>query len=509
MNHHGKYLLTTSLIAALGGCAGLQENDQKVQARQTRIDAQIAEMRQAQQDSQAARNTDSVRQNLNTAWVSNTTNAQPVVLRPPQLNAHIEINTATPLTISELTHRITMLTGLPIALAADVKLGPQITKPVSYVGTVEGLLNSMTTENSLSQKTENGGITLYRYETVVLRVKRKPGSLSTSTSIGVSGSSATSSSGTTGSSQMSATITGESKFSPWSELVGKIRAILSPDAKVQEAPSSSSIVITAVPREVEIARKVVEDDNKLATTPITVKIEVINISTTGNQNLGVNWNAVFNAVRQGNPYANVIFSTPASLATGNVGNFKISIPSGSSSRYANSDFLIEALNQVDKATTLLRRDFTTLHNVPSGFTRTNSKSYRARTTAAPASSVAGGGEPGVEPGQVTTGVRFVVTPTYIGDGQFSIEINYDDSFLRQLVALGIGKQQIDAPDVDGNQIYNVTTVQLGETSILNAFEVDTNNAGTSGFTADLTNSMNGSNIKQRIYMLITVTGGPV
>lgn len=509
MNHHGKYLLTTSLVVALVGCAGLQENEQKVQARQTRIDAQIAEMRQVQLNSQSIHNNDSSRQNITTAWVSNTTNAQPVVQRPPQLNAHIEINTATALTISDLTNRITMLTGLPIVLSADVKLGPQITKPISYVGTVEGLLNSMTTENTLSQRIEKGGITLFRYETAVLRVKRKPGSLATSTSIGVAGSSSTSSSGTTGSSQLSATITGESKFNPWAELVAKIRAVASPEAKIQEAPTSSSIVITAVPREVEMARKVVEDDNKLATTPITVKVEVINISTSGNQNLGVNWNAVFAELKNGNPLANVVFSTPASLATGNVGNFRINIPQGSTSRFANSDFLIEALNHVDKATTLLRRDFTTLHNVPSGFTRTNSKSYRARTTAAPASSVAGGGEPGVEPGQVTTGVRFVVTPTYLGDGQFAIELNYDDSFLRQLVALGLGKQQIDAPDVDGSQIYNVTTVQLGETSILNAFEVDTNNSGTSGFTASLTNSMSGSDIKQRIYMLITVTGGPV
>lgn len=502
-------LLAAIATAVLAGCANFHEQDKKLEEKQSKIDSRIEALRKSIPNTQLIQQTNDTRQDVQTAWVSNTTNAKPIERRPAQLGASIEINTSMPLSINDLATRITMLNGLPITLNDDVNRGPQIPKVINYVGTTEGLLNQLVADNRLSMKVEHGGVMLYRYDTAVLRVKRKPGSLTTATSIGVTGNTSTSSSGTNGTSQLSATINGQSQFNPWTELVAKIKAVASPEAKIQEAAASSTIVITDVPAAVARARQVVDDDNKLATTPITVKVEVINISTNGNQNLGVNWNAVFSRLEAGNPFASVSFSGPASLATGSVGNFKINIPSGSSSQYANSDFLIEALNQVDKASTLLRRDFTTLHNVPSGFTRTNSKSYRARVTAAPASSVTGGGEPGVEPGQVTTGVRFVVTPTYLGDGLFAVELNYDDSFLRQMVALGMGKQQIDAPDVDGNQIFNVTTVKLGETSILNAFEVDTDNSGTRGFTADITNNMSGSQIKQRIYMLITVTGGPV
>jgi hypothetical protein len=80
--------------------------------------------------------------------------------------------------------------------------------------------------------------------------------------------------------------------------------------------------------------------------------------------------------------------------------------------------------------------------------------------------------------------------------------------LRELVALGVGQQQIDAPDVDGNQIFSITTVKLGETSILNAFEMDTAKSANQGLTAETTSQLAANKTKSRIYMLVTVTGGP-
>ena len=114
---------------------------------------------------------------------------------------------------------------------------------------------------------------------------------------------------------------------------------------------------------------------------------------------------------------------------------------------------------------------------------------------------------GVEPGQINTGVRFIVTPTSLGDGEYSIELNYNDSFLREIVSLGLGSQQIDAPDVDGNQFCNVTTLKLGETAIINAYEVDSTDGAVQGLTSSMTTATRSSAQKQRIYILVTVTGG--
>ena len=129
-------------------------------------------------------------------------------------------------------------------------------------------------------------------------------------------------------------------------------------------------------------------------------------------------------------------------------------------------------------------------------------------TPSPASSTSSGGTVGVEPGQINTGVRFIVTPTYLGDGEYSIELNYNDSFLREIVSLGDGAQQIDAPDVDGNQLFNVTALKMGETSILNAYEVDATDSAIQGLTSAITTAKRGNATKQRIYILVTVTGGP-
>lgn len=79
---------------------------------------------------------------------------------------------------------------------------------------------------------------------------------------------------------MSAAIQGQAVFDPSTGLT-ETKAMLTPDGKIQESPSSSSIVVTDVPEVVERARQAIEDDNKLAATPISVKIEVLSVRPSG------------------------------------------------------------------------------------------------------------------------------------------------------------------------------------------------------------------------------------
>lgn len=497
-------LLAAALIA---GCSSFEQTTNEVGATHDATISRLEALRKAKEPPAITPPT-ATRQKVDGAWITNASSPVAVQRRPVAFDQHIEISPNRQLSISEVAERVTLLTGMPVNLAPDVYRGSQSTSIASFEGTTEELLKRLAGGSRLSMRVEDNSVTLFRYETAILRVKRKPGKLVTKTDIGVSGASSATSSGTTSNGEMSATVGGQANFDPWAELAAKVKAVMTPEGKLEAAAASSTIVVTDVPEAVALARKIVDDDNKLATTAINVKVEVINVSTDDDQNLGINWNLVFAELEAGNPLATLSFASPATMLTGNVGAFKVAVPTGSTSRFANSDFLIQALNKVGKAQTLLRRDFTTIHNVPSGFSRTNSKSYRAKTTAAPASSVGGGGQVGVEPGQVTTGTRFVVTPTYLGDGEFAVELAYNDSFLRELVTLGTGQQQIDAPDVDGNQIFSVTTLKMGETSILNTFELDSVKAANQGLTASTTSQMSSTKTKTRIYMLVTVTGGP-
>lgn len=506
---NNKFTVIALATSALVGCSSLEKPTKDLAVQQESTIERVQTMRKAQDAANAVDpNAGAARQKVDGAWVTTASSPLAVQRRPAGMDAKIELAGLKTYSAVSLSERITTLTGMPVSIAPDVHRIPVVPQPAGFSGSVEDLLNQFAGTNRLSIRFENGGVTLFRYETAVLRVKRKPGKLTSQAQIGVTGSSTSNSSGSNSSGDMSASISGSSSYDPWMELAAKVKAVLTPEGKVQEAAATSSIVVTDVPEVVELARKIVADDNMLATTAIKVTIEVLNIANDDDQDLGINWNGVFQEIQNANPLATVTFSGPQAAANSSVGSFRINVPSTSSSRYANSDFLIRALNKVGKAQTLLRRDFTTLHNVPSGFSRTNSKSYRARTTAAPASSVGGGGQVGVEPGQVMTGTRFIVTPTYLGENQFAVEISYNDSFLREMVPLGTGQQTIDSPDVDGNQSYSITTLAMGETSILNAFEIDTAKAANQGLTADTTSQLTTNKTKSRIYMLVTVTGGP-
>ena len=499
-------LLTTGVaLAALTAC-GTNQTAKGVDQHAAATLARIEALRSA--STPTIELTDS-RQKIQDAWVAGPVNTISIVKRPPQMDAQIDINSSTSITVLGALARIKMLTGLDVQVAPDVMTKPPAPFGNLFTGTVEELLQKLCISNKLSlryakDKTE---VTLYRYETASLRVKRKPGVLQTTTQLGVTGGGSSNGNEARSGGEMSAAIQGQAIFDPWRELTEKVKAMLSPDGKVKESPSTSDILVTDLPEVVDRIRKIVEDDNKLASTPISVKVEIISITTADDQNLGVNWNLVFATLKNGNPLATINFGSPNTFASGSYGAFSIATAPGSTSRFANSDFLIDALSKVANTKTLLRRDFTSLHNVPSGFSRTNSKTYRARVTPAPASSTSTGGTVGVEPGQINTGVRFIVTPTSLGDGEYSIELNYNDSFLREIVSLGLGSQQIDAPDVDGNQFFNVTALKLGETAIINAYEVDSTDGAVQGLTSAVTTATRSSAQKQRIYILVTVTGG--
>lgn len=505
-----KPFLSVILLASLGvvGCSSFEEKTNALGATQEETLARIEKLRPTKPPLSVADSTGS-RQKVDGSWVTNATSPVTINKRPPAFDIPISVKTTKSKSVSEVASMILLVTGMPVTLAPDVYRGPQLQGIANYEGTTEDVLKKLAGINRLSMRLENGGVTLYRYESAILRVKRKPGDLNLTTKMGVTASSAATSTSSTSNGDMSASIAGQSKFDPWAELSAKVKSVLTPEGRAEAAPATGSIIVTDVPEAVALARKIIDDDNKLATTAITVKVEVINVANNDDQNLGINWNGVFAELEKGNPLAGVTFAGPGSLATGSVGSFKVNIPAGSTSRFANSDFLIQALNKVGKAQTLLRRDFTTLNNIPSGFARTNSQSFRAKTSAAPASSVGGGGgQVGVEPGQITTGTRFFVTPTYLGDGEYSVELNYDDSFLRELSKLGSGQQEIDAPNVDSNQTFNIATLKFGETTILNAFELDTNKAANQGLTASTTSQTSSATSKTRIIMLVTVTGGP-
>lgn len=499
-------LSAVAFAVAVTGCANTDigkrgaELAVKQEASAARVSAFQAEMQKLADEKTAA---NSLRERTDSPFFSST-DKPTASIRPPQLDKKVDIKIVDNVSLSAVVSLLSQMSGMPIRTSADVGAAAlqENLRPVAS-GPLEEVVKQIASSLNLSTKVEDGALVIFRTETRVFRSKRSVGSYKTTTNIGVQGSSSTAgnNTGAVGNSSIASSVSGTSNFDPWTELGESIKAALTQAGRVNVMQANGTIVVTDTPQGIARAEKIIDIDNKLASHPILVKLEIISLQDNNADDLGVNWNYLFEQAKG----LKLAFASPGALSQGSVGAFRVS-KVGSLAN--NSDFLISALSDRGKTHTLLRREFQSFHNVPASIARTSSIAYRARVTASGVSSSAGATEPGVEPGAVTTGIKLFVTPTWIGNDDYVITVTYDDSFLKNLAALGTGKQQIDAPEVDSTQSFTVAQLKTGYTAVLNTLEIDEDSYKTRGLSSSITTGQGSSGKKLRFFMLLTVVQGP-
>lgn len=507
MTIHPKLKLSAvSIAVVLAGCSSTSMNQKSTQVNTSqesstaRVSAFQADL-QKQVEQRAAAN--SIREKTDSPFFSTTEKATSGI-RPPALDKRVDIKVAENMSLSTVVSLLSQMSGMPIRLEADVgvEAGQEKLRP-AFSGRLDDVVKQIAGSMNLSTRLEDDSMVIYRTETRVFRSKRSVGSFKTITNIGVLGASSTqgNNTGASGNSTIASSVSGESSFDPWKELAASIAAALTPAGKVNVMQANGTIVVTDTPAGINRAEKIIDIDNRLASHPILVKLEVISVQDNTADDYGVNWTYLFERARG----FNLNFVSPGALSQGSVGAFRATKVGGPSN---NSDFLISALSDRGKTHTLLRREFQSFHNVPASIARTSSRAYRARVTPSGVASSSGATEPGVEPGSVTTGIKLFVTPTWTGNDEYTITVTYDDSFLKTLAQLGTGKQTIDAPEVDSTQSFNIAQVRTGYTAVLNTLEIDEDSYNTRGLSSSITTGQGSGGKKLRFFMLLTVVQGP-
>ena len=140
-------LLTTGVaLAALTAC-GTNQTAKGVDQHAAVTLARIEALRSA--STPTIELTDS-RQKIQDAWVAGPVNTISIVKRPPQMDAQIDINSSTSITVLGALARIKMLTGLDVQVAPDVMTKPPAPFGNLFTGTVEELLQKLCISNKLS-----------------------------------------------------------------------------------------------------------------------------------------------------------------------------------------------------------------------------------------------------------------------------------------------------------------------------------------------------------------------
>lgn len=151
----------------------------------------------------------------------------------------------------------------------------------------------------------------------------------------------------------------------------------------------------------------------------------------------------------------------------------------------------------------------TMNRQPVPIGVTNQQSYLASTTAGTTSLNGVASQPGLVPGQVTTGFLANMLPTVLDSNSVLLQFSMDLTELKKIgivsVGSGVTQQSIQTPDVDGVQFVQRVALKAGSTLVLTGFEKTRDSYDMQGITKSvgLGGSIVSKKTRESIVIMIT------
>lgn len=356
-----KYLpltgLATALCLLLAGCAPLDRID--------RIDNQVsANEKQADKHMQTLKSGSVVR-DLSSQWINPwplNTQAGSNNLMPP---CQVAINRPGNITLSEVSAYISKRCKIPVVVTPDAlammvptggkteqlsgpipapdangmlplaSLGASQTRPAPvaasgnvlrglfWQGEVSGMLENVATRLGLSSRYENGRIAIFYLDTRTFPVMFMDSDASfgsntvsgTTSSMGATGDN--SGGGLKGDSNTSQSTEMKIKSNLYEDVSKTIKTMLTPETGRMNL-SAGVLTVTDTPRVLEQIGRYIDDRNKELNRQVVLNVQVYSVEKRTQDQLGIDWNAVFNSGSVGLSLTNAFTGAASDALSGGV-----------------------------------------------------------------------------------------------------------------------------------------------------------------------------------------------
>lgn len=377
---------------------------------------------------------------------------------------------------------------------------------LNYTGSLADLLNLVASRFGINWEfSEVNGIMYSRLVTKSFTIKANPGDSSFTASLGKASTSGGSSFSSDGQVKMNST------FSVWDGVQRALDTIKSSAGKFHVSQATGTVTITDTKEVVDLAEQIIKNENVMLTKQVALRLEMYSVRSSDNLEEGVDWNVVFTKFSQLAPQFALSMISPASLVSANAGSVGVSVLSsigGSSGSFEGSEAFVRSLQGEGKVARVQSVSAMTLNRQPVPIGVTNQQSYLA-STAAGTSTNGVATQPGLTPGQVTTGFLANLLPTVLDSNSVLLQFSIDMTELKNIgivsVGSGITQQSIQTPNVDGVQFVQRVALKAGSTLVLTGFERFRDNYDMQGLTKSvgLGGSMVGNKSRESMVILIT------
>ncbi|MEZ7174545.1 MAG: PilN family type IVB pilus formation outer membrane protein [Pseudomonas helleri] len=557
------WALTPIALALLSSCAVQRVNESFDRAEfQGRTASQYNKFLQNQQPQQ---NRDTVVFS-NKPWVS----TEPLVTRrglPFSLDRNIAYRPAGSVSITDVAQLITKETGLQVIVAPDA-LNPGIlsSKPagtaargaaqavpdadslaglmptgiagampgsassfdlgfsaggqisgLNYNGNVSGLLNQATSRLGLSWHfdPELQGVRITYFDTRTFDVwtfgdeleieSTVKSGLLTSTGNGDSGSS-NSSGGATGESGSNQSTKSTYKTSLMSDIESNVKAMLSmqPPGRSYLSRSTGTLTVSDRPEVLNRISAYLKETNRSITRQVLFNVKVYEVNFSDSDQTAVNWSAVYKSVsgKWGFGLSNTVagISSEAISASG-------SILDTSSSPWAGSKAVVQALSEQGRVSEVRSPSVTTLNLQPAPIQIGNVQSYVASSSTTTTASV--GSSTALTPATITSGFNMMLLPKLLDKENMLLMITLSISSKPIFKDFESNDSKVQTTDYDTKNVAPKVRLRSGETLILTGFDENGDDASKSGVGSPSFFGLGGGRTRSTSHSALVVLVTPI
>ncbi|ENB9664540.1 PilN family type IVB pilus formation outer membrane protein [Pseudomonas soli] len=558
-----RWALTPIALALLSSCAVQRVNESFDRAEfQGRTAGQYTKFLQNQQPQQ---NRDTVVFS-NKPWVS----TEPLVTRrglPFSLDRDIAYRPAGPVSITDVAQLITKETGLQVIVAPDA-LNPGILSSKSagttargaaqavpdpdslagllpngmagampgsassfdlglgsgglisglnYNGKTSGLLNQATSRLGLSWHfdPELQGVRITYFDTRTFDVwtfgdeleieSTVKSGLLTSTGNGDSGSS-TSSGGATGESGSNQSTKSTYKTSLMSDIESNVKAMLSmqPPGRLYLSRSTGTLTVSDRPEVLNRISAYLKDTNRSITRQVLFNVKVYEVNFSDSDQTAVNWSAVYKSIsgKWGFGLSNTVagISSEAISASG-------SILDTSSSPWAGSKAVVQALSEQGRVSEVRSPSVTTLNLQPAPIQIGNVQSYVASSSTTTTASV--GSSTALTPATITSGFNMMLLPKLLDKENMLLMITLSISSKPIFKDFESNDSKVQTTDYDTKNVAPKVRLRSGETLILTGFDENGDDARKSGVGSPSFFGLGGGRTRSTSHSALVVLVTPI
>jgi type IVB pilus formation R64 PilN family outer membrane protein len=366
-------------------------------------------------------------------------------------------------------------------------MAAKVATPLKYSGRLSGLLDTETGSLGLSWRYDHdtGEITIFYLETRQFEVyafnkgynfnSEVKSGMSSTAGVSSSGQSSTSSgtgvSGQSGSNQTTNTFMSSALLD---DIQNNVRSMLTLD-QMAFSKSTGTFSITDRPDVLNRIQQYLDAENAKITKQILINVSVVSVTLTDRSQYGVDWSLVYKSV-SGN-WGFGLTNTVAGIDSSAI-NGSISILDTSSSPWAGSKSIIQALSQQGRVSSYQSPSVTTLNLQTAPIQIGNVKGYLASSQTSLSSNV--GSTTALNAGSITSGFNMSLVPKVIPDDQLLMQIAINMSSKPTFDNITSGGSTIQAPNYDLQIFDQSVKLRSGQTLVLSGFDQNTENATKSG-----------------------------